>query len=162
MHYLKQHPQLCQCCCALQELPTLKATDHQAADLLQHAINGLLYASPRSLVITLQHFCRVQDAVAARRQQHGSNGSDGGCGSSGGNGSEGSSGSNGGGCLPMQAASWPLGVTVDGREKGQPDLSTLQGVMEVRGTLHTRSTDVSSHSNHPMVAAAAAAAPCKE
>jgi hypothetical protein len=98
----------------LQELPTLRAEDHQAAELLQHAINGLLYASPRSLVITLQHFCRVRDAVAARRQQHGSNGSD-------------------GGCWEMQPASWPLGVTVDGSVKGEPDLSTLRGVMQVRG-----------------------------
>ena len=95
----------------------MKAKDHQAAELLQHAINGLLYASPRSLVITLQHFCRVQDAVAARRHQHGSNGS---------------SGSDGG-CWPVQPASWPLGVRVDGHVKGEPDLSSLQGVMQVGG-----------------------------
>jgi hypothetical protein len=39
------------------------ASDHQAAHLLQNAINSWAYGSPRSLSITLQHFTRVLEAV---------------------------------------------------------------------------------------------------
>jgi hypothetical protein len=102
----------------LQELPGLKQHDHQAAELLHHTINGLLYASPRSLVITLQHFCRVRDAVEAARQQqqhHGSN--------------DGSSD----GYLPLPSPTWQLDETVGkgGAAAAAPDLSTLQGTMQV-------------------------------
>jgi hypothetical protein len=115
------------CCCATivcpQELHTLRRTDHQAAELLQHTINGIAYASPRSLAITLQHFCRVQDAVAARRhrldeQQRGSSSS--------------ISGTSSAGCLPLPTVTWSVGVTVDGHYgSSPPDLSTLQGTMQV-------------------------------
>jgi hypothetical protein len=101
--------------CTVQELPGLKAHDHQAAELLHHTINGLRYASPRSLVITLQHFCRVRDAVTARQQQqqHGSNG--------------GSSG----GCRQLPTPTWQVDAVVNGQDEGAaPDLSSLQGTMQ--------------------------------
>lgn len=106
----------------LQELPGLKPHDHQAAELLHHTVNSLLYTSPRSLVITLQHFCRVRDAVTAaargqQQQRHGSNG----------NNSSSSSG-----CLQLPLPTWQLDVTVDGQGgAAAPDLSTLQGTMQV-------------------------------
>lgn len=103
----------------LQELPGLKLHDHQAAELLHHTVNGLLYASPRSLAITLQHFCRVRDAVTAARgqqQQHGSNGNS----------------SSSDSCLQLPPPTWQLDVTVDGKGgEAAPDLSTLQGTMQV-------------------------------
>jgi hypothetical protein len=117
------------CCCApdvcRQEVHTLRSSDHQAAELLQHTINGITYASPRSLVITLQHFCRVHDAVTARVQleqrQRGSASS-----------SSSSSTDSSGGFLPLPAVTWSVDVTVDGRDAGSPpDLSTLQGTMQV-------------------------------
>jgi hypothetical protein len=98
----------------LQELPGLKSQDHQAAELLHHTVNGLLYASPRSSVITLQHFCRVKDAVTARQQQHGSRGS-----------------SSSGGCRQLPTPTWQFDAVVNGRDDGAaPDLSTLQGTMQ--------------------------------
>jgi hypothetical protein len=51
------------CCNCSQELPKVHANDHQAAHLLQNAINSWAYGSPRSLIITLQHFTRVHEAV---------------------------------------------------------------------------------------------------
>jgi hypothetical protein len=51
------------CCNCSQELPDVHANDHQAAHLLQNAINSWAYGSPRSLIITLQHFMRVYEAV---------------------------------------------------------------------------------------------------
>jgi hypothetical protein len=54
----------CYCCCnCLQELPEVHAHDHQAAHLLHNAINSWAYGCPRSLIITLQHFMRVYEAV---------------------------------------------------------------------------------------------------
>lgn len=41
----------------------MNASDHQAAHLLQNAINSWTYGSPRSLAITLEHFTRVHEAV---------------------------------------------------------------------------------------------------
>lgn len=102
-----------------QALPSVRANDHGAGELLHHAINGLQYGSPRSLVITLQHFCKVASQQQQQLEQQAGGGSNGG-----------SSGS-GGGCLQLPPVSWPLGVTVDGAAAGAPDLSTLQGVMQV-------------------------------
>lgn len=122
----------------LQELPGLKSHDHQAAELLHHAINGLLYASPRSLAITLQHFVRVHEAVASQqqRQQHGSNG-----------GSNGNSSGHGSGACSQLPPTWQLNVTVNGHNViGVPDLSALKGVMQVGllTTAHLCSTSTST------------------
>ncbi|KAF6257812.1 ClpP/crotonase-like domain-containing protein [Scenedesmus sp. NREL 46B-D3] len=50
-----------------RELPAVHVSDHQAAHLLQNAIQSWAYGSPRSLTITLQHFMRVHDAVHGGR-----------------------------------------------------------------------------------------------
>lgn len=48
---------------ALQGMDDMHDTNHQAALLLQDAMNGLQYGNPRSLTVTMQHFIRVQEAV---------------------------------------------------------------------------------------------------
>jgi len=126
----------------------VRAHDHQSGELLQHIINGLMYAAPRSLVVTVTHFNRVQQAITqARTQQQqqqqqqqldvaetnssqqrscmeSSNG--------------GSSAAAGGGCLPLPRPMWGLDVVVDGKE-AEPDLATLQGTMQVRCCYHSSS-----------------------
>lgn len=56
------------CVLLMQEMQDVHAKDHQAAQLLQNAINGLQYGSPRSLAMTLQHFTQVQEAVQGGKQ----------------------------------------------------------------------------------------------
>eukprot|EP00775_Hariotina_reticulata_P012459 gene12459-12594_t len=51
-----------------QAMHHVQATDHEAAHLLQNAIDGLAYGADRSQLITIQHFSRVHKAVNCQEE----------------------------------------------------------------------------------------------